>query len=577
MNSTTLHKVSTNKKNTSLSIVSVALMLASVLMAFPAETQAQVLSKKGEYTHADTLRGSYGPARDWWDVKHYDLHVSFNIEAQTISGYNYIQLQTLRAGKRIQIDLQDPLIMDSVFLLSGEDCKTKRERIPSNKIEKEGAAYFLNFDKALLANNCYYLQVFYHGKPRAAVQPPWDGGVVWQQDKQGNPFVTVACQGLGASVWYPCKDHQSDEADSAAISITVPDSVKAVSNGILVSTISNNDGTSTYRWAVTNPINNYNLIPYIGKYAQKEELFMGEKGALPLQYFFLEKNRSAAEKQFAQVPKMLKAFEYWFGPYPFYEDGYKIIEAPHLGMEHQSAIAYGNGYKNGYLGRDLSGTGVGLLFDFIIVHESGHEWWGNNITTKDVADMWVHESFTNYSETLFLEYYYGKDTANIYVQGIRKNIQNDRPIIGIYGVNKEGSGDMYYKGANMIHTIRQIMNEDEKFRAMLRKMNEKFYHQTVTTQEIEKFISSYSGINFSALFDQYLRTTAIPTFTYEVIEGKLRYKYENVVKGYNLPIKIYVGKKPIWLKPTESWKTLADVNEKVTIDKNFYVTSQNML
>ncbi len=548
------------------------ILALSVILCKHNTAEAQLLNKKQDFTKADTLRGTYGPERDWWDVQHYDLHVSFNIEEQTISGVNYIQIHTLKAGNKLQIDLQDPLTIDSIFLLAGKDCKTNRTAISSQNITKEGAAHFINFPKTLAAHGCYYLQIFYHGKPRAAVKAPWDGGVVWKKDAEGNPFVTVACQGLGASVWYPCKDHQADEADSAVISITAPDSLVAVSNGQLVSSLNNGDGTTTTRWEVKNPINNYNLIPYIGKYANSKKMYHGEKGKMQLQYYYLAYNEEKAEKQFAQVPLMLKAFEYWFGHYPFYEDGYKIVEAPHLGMEHQSAIAYGNGYKNGYLGKDLSGTGVGMLFDFIIVHESGHEWFGNNITTKDVADMWVHESFTNYSETLFLEYYYGKDTADIYVQGIRKNISNDIPIIGIYNVNKEGSGDMYYKGANMIHTIRQIMNDDEKFRAMLRKMNEKFYHATVTGAEVESFISYYSGINFSLLFDAYLRTTKVPNLQYKIENNTLFYKYTEVPAGYNLPLRVYVGDKPMWLKPTTNWKTLKGINEKVTIDKNFYVT-----
>ena len=441
---------------------------------------AQPLNKKIIFTHADTLRGSNGPGREWWDVLKYDLHVKFDIEDSTISGWNVLSFKTLKKGKVLQIDLQEPMIMDSIFVNLGYT----RVALKKDAYSQQGNAYFINYNPTKI-NSINYLICYYHGKPRIAKNPPWDGGLIWKKDSLNNPWVTIACQGLGASVWYPCKDIQSDEPDSAEMHITCPDTLMCVGNGRFRGKIVNGDGTATYDWAVVNPINNYCIIPYIGKYVHFGDIFKGEKGDLTMDYWVLDYNLERAKTHFTDAPRMMKAFEYWFGPYPFYEDGYKLVDAPHLGMEHQSATAYGNGYRMGYHGRDLSGSGWGLRWDFIIVHESGHEWFANNITSKDIADMWIHEGFTNYSETLFTEYYYGKQAATAYVVGIRKNISNDIPVIGTYGVNKEGSGDMYYKGANMLHTIRQVINNDTLFRQILRGLNKTFYHQTVTTKQIE--------------------------------------------------------------------------------------------
>lgn len=330
-----------------------------------------------------------------------------------------------------------------------------------------------------------------------------------------------------------------------------------------------NQKKNYFKWQVINPINSYNIIPYIGDYVNFKDEYKGEKGNLELSYWVMPENLNKAKFQFSQVKKMLEAFEYWFGPYPFYEDGYKIVEAPYLGMEHQSAIAYGNNYKNGYLGQDRSDTGIGLEWDFIIVHESGHEWFGNNISNADIADMWIHEAFTTYSETLFVEYFYGKEKANRYIIGQRKNIKNDIPIIGKYSKNKKGSIDMYDKGANMIHTIRQIIGNDELFRNILRGLNQDFYHQTVTSIQVENYISEKSGINFSKIFDQYLRTVDIPVLNYYIKGNTLFYKWSNVVKGFSMEINTSIGK----IKPTENWKSVKPKNliNKFYVDENFYV------
>jgi len=541
--------------------------------------QLSIIGSFGQFTQQDTLRGSNGHGRDWWDVMAYKIDVTPDFYTKSITGSNEITFKVTKQPENgvMQIDLQQPLSIDNVFL-DGKKI---------SKIEREGNVYWIDFEKKkfnISANGgmeqVYKLSVFYHGNPVVAKRPPWDGGWIFTKDAKGRPWMSVACQGLGASVWYPCKDYQGDEPDKgAAIIISVPDSLIAVANGKeqkfpKLETIPPNSN-STYVWQVQNPINNYNIIPYIGKYVNWKETYDGEKGKLECNYWVLDYNLEKAKEQFKQASMTLKAFEHWFGPYPFYEDGFKLVEAPHLGMEHQSAVAYGNGFQNGYRGRDLSGSGWGLKWDFIIVHEVGHEWFGNNITTKDIADMWVHEGFTNYSETLFTEYYYGKEAGSDYCIGTRKLIQNDEPIIGPYGVNKEGSGDMYYKGGNLLHTIRHVINDDEKFRSILRGLNSNFYHKVITTQEVEGYMSEQSGKDLSKIFDQYLKTTMIPVLEYKFTGDNMHYRWSNCVNGFDMPVKID-GAKGDWLKPTTEWKTAAvtaDIQKNgLKIDRNFYMT-----
>jgi aminopeptidase N len=471
----------------------------------------------------------------------------------------------------MQIDLQEPMQLTKAYL--GDKALT---------YSRDGNVYYINFPENLKKGRIETLELAFRGNPVIAKKPPWDGGWIFQKDKLGRPWMSVACQGLGASVWYPCKDHQSDEPDSGAtLAITVADTLVAVGNGRLTSKKSYRPGTMTWQWDVTNPINNYNIIPYIGKYVTWHETFDGEKGKLDCDYWVLDYELEKAKQQFKQAPEMLRCFEHWMGPYPFYEDGYKLVQAPHLGMEHQSAVAYGNGFQNGYLGRDLSGTGWGLKWDFIIVHESGHEWFANNITSKDLADMWIHEGFTNYSETLFTECQSGLQAANEYNYGSRKGIKNDIAIIAAYGVNKEGSGDMYPKSGNMIHSIRHAMNDDEKFRHMLRYLNKKFYHQTVTTQDIQDAMSDFIGLNLGKIFDQYLRTTKVPVFEYALSadKTKLFYRWTNCVDGFNLPIFVQGDKGMLLLGPeSNKWNTKelkpteALPYQFNTIEKNYYVT-----
>jgi aminopeptidase N len=487
------------------------------------------------FTKADTLRGSLNENRDWFDVLKYQVNIEPNIENKSIEGFVIWKVKVLKKPNKIQIDLQQPLIIDSVTInIEKSDYAHASKHLKKIPFIRDHNVAIADPGK-IIQNSEFELYIYYHGTPREAVRPPWDGGWIWKKDANGKPWISVACQGLGASVWYPCKDIQSDEPDEgASISMKIPEGLRLISNG----KPKYDDRPNYFSWQVRNPINNYNIIPYIGDYVGWSEKYKGLKGDLDINYWVLREDTTKARKQFTQVPQMIKAFEYWFGPYPFYEDGFKMVQSPHLGMEHQSAIAYGNKFGNGYLGRDLSGTGWGLKWDFIIVHESGHEWFANNITTKDIADMWVHEGFTNYSETLFTEYYYGKEAGNEYNFGSRRGIKNDRPIIAHYGVNEEGSGDMYPKASSMIHNIRHAINNDSLFRSILIGLNKDFYHQTVTTQQIESYISKKGGINFSKVFDQYLRTIQIPTFaySYDAKEKILTYQWKTCVNGFDMPL-----------------------------------------
>ena len=533
--------------------------MKNILLAFSLLLTASMVNAQ-QYTRADSLRGSITPEREWWDLVYYHLDIEVNPEDSTIFGSNTVTYKVLKPGTRLQIDLQPPLKL--MGAKQGDKELT---------IESEGNAHFISGMEETQAGEIASIVVEYGGNPLVSERPPWSGGITWNRDDNGNPFAASSCQGIGASVWWPCKDHMYDEVDSMLISVKVPKGLMNVSNGRLRDIEKSKTG-NTYHWFVSSPINNYGVNINIGDYVHFSEVYNGEKGDLDCDYYVLRDNEKKAKKQFADAARTLEAFEHWFGPYPFYEDSYKLVEAPYLGMEHQSSVTYGNGYQNGYLGNDLSGTGWGLKWDFIIIHESGHEWFANNITYKDIADMWVHESFTAYSENLFLNYHFSKEAGEAYTRGTRKNIANDRPIIGNYDVNSRGSSDMYYKGANMLNMISTIIQDDEKWREILRGLNSTFYHQTVTTKQIEDYIISKSGVNLQPIFDQYLRDVRIPILEYAWTDGGLMYRWNNAVPGFTMPVDISAGDKKLRLNATTSWNLAKDVdNATVTVDPNYYV------
>jgi len=522
-----------------------------------------------KFTHADTLRGSNGPARSWWDATFYDLHVTVNPADSSIRGWNGITYRVLRPASTMQIDLQVPLEVDSM-VQGGRKLDYRRD----------GNAFFVSLPAAQKTGTQRTVTVYYHGKPRVAKHAPWDGGFVWQRDSLGNLWIATANEGLGASVWWPNKDLPAEEPDSQRIAITVPDSITDVSNGRLRSATHNANGTTTYEWFVGSPINNYDVTVQAGKYAHFSDVYGGEGGDLTLDFWPLAYHADTARKQFEQAIPMLICFEHWFGPYPWYKDGYKLVETPHLGMEHQSAVAYGNHYKNGYLGRDLSATGLGLEWDFIIVHESAHEWWGNNISSRDHADMWIHESFANYAEALYTECRDGKQAGARYVIGVRKLIRNDAPVQGVFGVNKEGSGDMYYKGGNMLHTIRQVVNDDAKWRDALRGAQKTFWHQTISGAMLEQYLSRATGVDLSRIFEQYLTTTKIPVLEHRIEGSTLSYRWTNVVPGFDMPVRVTLADTGYAIiSPTTEWKstpiTLSDPG-KFRVDENYYVEEKKV-
>ncbi len=541
-------------------------VLIITLIAPPSTIQAQgLLQEKTDFTRQDTLRGSITPEREWWDLTYYHLDIKVNPDDKFISGKNTIQYKVLKNQSVMQVDLQAPLKITKV--------------IQNNKpleVKQDGNAHFVTLAETQNIGDINSIDVYYEGKPQEAKNAPWDGGFSWKKDENGNHFVATSCQGLGASVWWPNKDHMYDEVDSMLISVNIPKGLTNISNGRLRKLEEHTDNTVTSHWFVNNPINNYGVNVNIGDYVHFSEVFDGEKGDLDLDYYVLRDNLEKAKVHFEDTPKMMKAFEHWIGPYPFYEDGFKLVEVPYLGMEHQSSITYGNKYMKGYLGRDVSGTGWGLKFDFIIIHEAGHEWFANNITYKDIADMWIHEGFTAYIESLYLEYHYGKKAGDEYAVGKGRNIKNDRPVIGYYNVNKEGSGDMYNKGSYMLHTLRQLIEDDGKWRMILRGLNKTFYHQTVTTKQIEDYLSIESGIDLTEFFNQYIRDIRIPTLQYEIKNNKLKYRYTEIIENFDMPIKIEVNGKQEWLFPKADWQTMNIESDAIKINENFLVYSNKL-
>jgi aminopeptidase N len=517
--------------------------------------------QNNNFTRADTLRGALSPLRSSYDINYYHLDIKLDIENKKISGSNLFRFTAVQDLNQLQFDLFENLNIEKVSY-QGKEIQFKREF----------NAVFINFPESIKKGTKSEFTVLYNGNPTIARNPPWDGGFTFSADQNGKPWVSVSCQGFGASSWWPNKDHQSDEVDSMLISIAVPKGLMNVSNGRLVSIKDKEDNFTQYNWFVSYPINNYNVSLNVADYVHFNDSYQGENGNLTLDYYVLRENLDKAKKQFGEnVKPMFGVFENWFGPYPFYRDGYKLIETPYLGMEHQTAVAYGNKYLNGYRGRDLSGTGLGLKWDYIIIHETGHEWFGNNITTKDIADMWIHEGFTMYSEALYVESREGKAAGAKYIAGIRSNITNNKPIIGIYNVNHEGSGDMYYKGANLIHMTRILLDDDKKWRELLRGMNKEFGLKTTTTEEVVSYINKITGKNLSKIYDQYLRYAQIPVLEYKQVGNQVSYRWQADVENFDMPIPIKRGNKMEWIKPEKEWKKLT-LNSEFSPDVlNFYI------
>ncbi len=523
------------------------------------------------FTQADSLRGFYSTERSFWDWIHTDLSVSVHPDEKFISGKNTIQYRVLKAHQILHIDLQEPMRIKSIY----QDGKKL-------KFTSQDRAHFVRLVKKQKVHEINTLIIEFEGKPHEAIKAPWDGGLVWSKDSGGNHFVATAVQGIGASTWWPCKDHPQDEVDSMKIHISIPTelNLKAISNGIKTGEKTNPNGWTTFSYQIKNPINSYGVTLNIGDYLTKSHKIKTSNGELDLQFFSLRDHVEQASGQWKQVLDIIPAFEHYFGPYPFYQDGMKIIEVPFLGMEHQGAIAYGNEFKNGYLQRDLSGTGWGLNFDFILVHEIAHEWFGNSITASDIADMWIQESFTSYAENLFLEWNYGKKAGMEYVLGTRKNILNDRPMMGVYGVDNSGSTDMYYKGANLLHNLRHLVSNDSIWFQTLRKLYFQFDKTIVTSKQIEDFLSQETNLKLNFLFNQYVRDSRMPVLEYTWRDNQLKYRWNNCIAEFDMPVPVWVNSAWEILPATTMWQSLnvkdSEADGIISVDPNFLCTLKKL-
>jgi aminopeptidase N len=507
--------------------------------------QSRSLSEQ-VFTRADTLRGMLTPVRTCYDVSFYHLDVRIDPDSKSIKGSNEIKFKVIQPFDTMQVDLFANMQIEKIMW---QDSALMYHR--------EFNAVFIHFPKKLEKNADESIRIYYSGQPQVAKRPPWEGGFTWAEDSAGNPWVVVTCQGTGASLWWPNKDHQSDEPDSMMISVTVPPGLLDISNGRLRNRTELSDGWVRHDWFVSYPINNYNVTVSIGKYVHFDDVY-ADGDTLTLDYYVLPENLSKARAQFKQVKPMLSCFEKYFGEYPFVNDGYKLVECPHTGMEHQSAVAYGNHYIQGYRGR--ASSEVGLKFDFIIIHESAHEWWGNSVTSKDVADMWIHESFAAYAEALYVECMYGYQESLKYINGKKTAIGNSSPIIGVYNVNKPGSGDMYNKGQLVLNTLRSVINNDSLWFAILRGISTEFKYQTITSEDIFRYINVKIGTDYQYLFDQYLKFPRLPRLEASVIKRgtdvRLRYRWVADVPEFRMPIKVTLSRGRFeFIRPTTTWQS----------------------
>lgn len=543
-------------------------IISILLLSF--SVQSQILTKKrNHFSEADSLRGSLRAERTSYDVKKYDLKIKVEPEKKYISGVNSMDFNVIENTNRIQVDLFENMNLDSVVYQKNQ-----------LNFERKYNAIFLNFKEELKASDqVQNIKLYFSGFPIVAQRAPWDGGFVFEKDKNGNHFIATAVQGIGASLWFPNKDHPADEPDEVTVTIINPSDLIGVSNGRLTKTKKLKDGFTAYTWEVKNPINNYNISLNIADYVHFSDQF----NDLDLDYYVLSYNLEKAKKQFQQVKPMLACFEEKFGAYAFYEDGYKLVETPYLGMEHQSAVAYGNGYKNGYLGRDLSNTGVGLKWDFIIIHESAHEWFGNSISSSDIADMWIHESFTTYAESVYVECQFGYDDAVKYLNGLRPLIANDSPIQGTYGVHNEGSSDMYYKGANMLHTIRSIVNNDKLWWKTLKDFHLNFQYQTIDKKQVVTFFNEKLDLNLSSVFDHYITESDIPLLEYHLNKkNELMMRWKSPIEDFKMPIDYFIKSQKHrsiissnqWTNTNLKVKKLKNLNFD---KKSFYIKTKRVL
>ncbi|MBX7052118.1 MAG: M1 family metallopeptidase [Flavobacteriales bacterium] len=530
-------------------------------------------AQRAEFTRADSLRGSLRPERTCYDVKSYDLHLRVDTTNQSISGSNRISFQAVQDFKKLQIDLFANMSIQRITFKGAE-----------LKYQREFDAVFVEFSENVVAGSTENITVYFSGKPLIAKNPPWDGGFTWTQDNHGLPWIGVSCQGIGASLWWPTKEDPADEPEKMNLHINVPNGLRCVANGNEENPTTSADGTTTYHWNISYPINNYNVSINIGDYVHLHDTYRAEDGdTLSLDYYVIRDNRQKAISQFRQVKPMLACYEKFLGKYPFWNDGYALIETPYLGMEHQSGIAYGNRYKTGYAGMDRSG--MNLPFDYIIIHETGHEWWGNSVTCRDLADMWIHESFCTYTEAIYVECMYNYDTAMTYVNALRNSVSNTKPIIGVYGVNREGHGDMYVKGMLFLNTLRHVVNNDDIWWPMIKNMSDTTFKMTaVNYDDVVTFFNQKSGLDLTRVFEQYVKHPSVPELEYCIKKKKgkmiVSYRWKAQVEGFDMPIDVNIGDEHFRLKPGTSWKSLSvdhPIDDRLLIDdRKFYIRKKQV-
>jgi aminopeptidase N len=524
---------------------------------------AQLLSQKKVFTRMDSLRGSLRPERTCFDVTFYNLSVDFDTIEKSISGRNAIYFKVTAASDKMQIDLAENLSID----------KISYHNKPLN-YTREFNAVFVSLPEPLTIDHYDSLVITYHGKPQIAKRAPWDGGFVWKHDIHNDLWLAVACEGLGASAWWPCKDHLSDEPDSIQITCIVPEKLQAVCNGKWRGEQPINGGKKAVTWFVSYPINLYNVTFNIGNYVHwNDTLTYSDGDILQLDYYVLAHNKEKAEIQFQQVKPMLLCYEKYLGKYPFMDDGYALVETPYLGMEHQGAIAYGNKFKTGYEGRDYSR--IGLNFDYIIIHETGHEWWGNSVSCSDIADMWIHEGFCTYSEAIYVECMFGHEKALEYINAKKTTIGNKAPLQGPYGVNEEGDGDMYNKGMLMLNTLRTIVNNDSLWWSTIYNIaNTKFKYKTTNADEVIAFFETSTSLLLKPIFNQYLSYPELPILKYSLRKKNSRsyvfeYNWETKVPHFEMPVILNVDHTVVRLRGTNIKQTqILKIKKGQTISLN---------
>ncbi|MFN8322612.1 MAG: M1 family metallopeptidase [Chitinophagales bacterium] len=543
-------------------------ILVFFLSVLTQPTKAQLISQKKEYTRADTLRGALRPERTCFDVTYYDLNIRIDTAEKTISGSNTVYFRAQNDFQTLQLDLFDNMKIVNVTA-AGKELRYRREF----------NAVFVEMNDVVKQGTSGSLTVNYYGKPQIAKRAPWDGGFTWTKDNNGKLWMAVSCEGIGASLWWPCKDYLGDEPDSMRISCTIPSGLKCISNGNLESEKRHADGASTFNWLVSYPINTYNVTLNVGDYEHlHDEYTAADESTLSLDYYVMRYNMDKAKIQFDQVKPMLRCYEKYLGKYPFWNDGYALVETPYLGMEHQGAIAYGNKYLTGYAGSDYSR--IGLTFDYIIIHESGHEWWGNSVSCKDIADMWIHESFCTYTESIYVECMYDSATAQKYINAKKPHVENKFPMVGKYDVNEEGDGDMYSKGALFLNTLRHALNKDELWWSIIKCMSDTaFKMKNIGYQDVVNYFSRQTGKDLSAVFEQYYKYPSIPTLEYGLKklkkgEYELRYRWQTDVRNFNMPV--YVSSDKVFNRRLEATNEFKTISIKLRKEADFQVNDDWM-